>query len=367
MTTPLVYHIYSHADADGGIAAAIFARFITEKYGDFGWKIEINPVNHGPGQAEWALKEIQWPCAILDFTLHPHLLSDRFFIKKQQLAEKLGDSQKIPPCYWIDHHPTGSSYPFLTAENAQQMLPEVVTKWDVRAISTPGLLRTHHAEIGLPRSLLELYEEYTDQAEIIDGALYATAEAAHDFFSSTIKLQTLFSSSHAIVDRNALYKKLVQFIMKNPVLEDLFDSDPLYEAIIKYEHAQHASQMAAYIPVTQKRGNVAIANFFHAPAHLYEGLGRFLPYLLFPEVEYAIHVMPKNKGLAGVSCGINPWNKPMGKDKHLGNFFARHFGGGGHAFVAGGKVSEDDFPLIEKLIAFIQDETGTQPVTWPVQ
>ena len=354
MSQPLVYHIYSHADADGGIAAAIFSRFILEKYGKFGWKTEINPVYHGPGQAEWSLKEIHWPCAILDFTLHPHLLSDRFFTKRAQLAEKLGDIDKIPPCYWIDHHPTGSSYPFLTAENAQKMIPEVITKWDVKAISTPGLLRTHHAEIGLPRALLELYEEYTDHAEIIDGALYATADAAHDFHSPTIKLQTLFSASHPLVDRTALYRQLVEFITKNPVLEDLFDSDPIYDSIVKYEHAQHARQLAAYIPVTQKRGNVAVANFFDASARTYEGMGRFLPYLLFPEVEYAIHVMPKTKGLAAVSCGINPWNKPSGTDKHLGNFFAQHFGGGGHAFVAGGKVAEEELFLIEKLLTFIK-------------
>jgi oligoribonuclease NrnB/cAMP/cGMP phosphodiesterase (DHH superfamily) len=52
MPKQLVYHIYSHADSDGGIAAALFSRFIIDQYGCYGWKIEIHPVNHGPGHPE---------------------------------------------------------------------------------------------------------------------------------------------------------------------------------------------------------------------------------------------------------------------------------------------------------------------------
>lgn len=349
------YHIYSHADADGGIAAAIFMRFLAQSYGPHGWRIDVTPVNHGPTQNDWVLREIHWPCAILDFTLHPSLLSERFFMKKTSAAERVGGADKVPPCYWIDHHPTGSSYSFLTAENAEALLKDVVTKWDVGAISTPGLLRSHRRELGLPDALVAEYEAYIDHAEIIDGALYATAEAAHDYGSPVIKLQTLFSPSHPAIDRSALYRQLVHFIAKNPRLEDLFDSDPIYAAVIDYEHRLHARQLAAYTQITQMRGNVAVANFFDAQNVKFEGLGRFLPYLLFPEVEYAIHVLPKHKGHAAISCGINPWNKPIGKDKHLGNFFVKHFGGGGHAFVAGGKIVEEDLGLIDELIAFIHD------------
>jgi|GEM_PF-608129 len=348
----LIYHIYSHADADGGIAAAIFGRHVLSQYGPQGWKLDIHPVNHGPSQNDWALKEVQWPCAILDFTLHPALLSERFQARSSYAAARLGPDAALPPCAWIDHHPTGSSYAFLTAENAGEVLPGVLTKWDIAAISTPGLLRTHHEELGLPRALLELYEEYVDSAEIIDGALYATAEAAHDFSSSAIKLQTLFSSSHPCIDRNALYKQLVNAILSNPVVEDLFDADPLFSAILAYEQSLHMRQRVAYGRVTKRLGNVALSNFVDAP--VYEGLGRFLPYVLYPEVEYAIHVLPKGKGHATVSCGINPWNKPLQGEKHLGNHFAKHFGGGGHAFVAGGKIGEGEMHLIDQLIEFIQ-------------
>jgi hypothetical protein len=349
----LVYHIYSHADADGGIAAAIYARHVLDTWGAYGWRVEVHPVNHGHTQNEWALRDIQWPCAILDFTLHPSLLSDRFHARRQPLLARLGeDSSRFPPCAWIDHHPTGSSYPFLTADNASSILPGVVTLWDVSAISTPGLFRTHHERLGLARALMLDYEEVIDHAEIIDGALYASAEAAHDFSSSTLKLQTLFSSSHPCVDRSGLYRRLVRTLTGSPRLEDLFDADPIYGGLIEYEQHLHARQLAAYARVIRREGNVAVAHFSGEASN--EGMGRFLPYLLFPEVEYAIHVLPKSKGHATVSCGINPWNKPAGSEKHLGKYFVEHFGGGGHAFVAGGKLSEGDASAIDRLIEFIR-------------
>lgn len=348
----LVYHIYSHADADGGIAAALYGRHVLDTHGHDGWSVSVHPVNHGPSQSDWTLKDIQWPCAILDFTLHPLLFSDRFHARSAPVLAKFGgEERRLPRCAWIDHHPTGASYPFLTAANTGEILPGVITKWDVEAISTPGLLRTHHGELGLPRTLIETYEEYIDTAEIIDGALYATAEAAHDFSSPTIKLQTLFSPSHPCIDRNMLYRRVVDSITREPVLERLFDSDPIYAGIIAYEERLHARQLVAYERVTKRVGKVALANF--VGTYESDGMGRFLPYLLFPDVQYAIHVIPKSRGVAVVSCGINPWNKPVEGEKHLGNYFAKHFGGGGHAFVAGGKIPDSEVGAIDRLIEYI--------------
>jgi hypothetical protein len=349
----LVFHIYSHADADGGIAAAIWTRHVLDAYGEYGWRVEVHPVNHGPSQNDWTLRDIQWPCAIIDFTLHPALFSERFHARKASALAKLGDDEsKLPRCAWIDHHPTGSSYPFLTAENASEILPNVITLWDVDAVSTPGLFRTHYERLGLPLSLIEKYENVIDHAEIIDGALYATAESAHDFSSLTVRLQTLFSSSHPCIDRNSMYRQITAALSRDPRLELLFDADPIYAGLIDYEQRLHARQLAAYARTTKRIGNVAVANF--VGEHSHEGLGRFLPYLLFPDVEYAIHVLPKAKGMATVSCGINPWRKPADTDRHLGNYFATHFGGGGHAFVAGGKMAETDLVVIEKLIEYVR-------------
>ena len=354
MAKDLVYTIYSHSDADGGIAAALFSKFIYEKYGKFGWTTDIQPVNHVSAQGDWSLKEIKWPSAILDFTLHPSFLSNRFFANKAFLEKQLGQTKQIPSCYWIDHHPTGSSFPFLSEENTTEILPNVITKWDTTAISTPGLLRSHHHELGFPAKFIKEYEEFIDLAEIIDGALYVSCEAAHDFSSHSVKLQTLFSPSHSVIDRVALYKKITRQISKNPSVEDLFDSDFIYKAILSHEEQSFNKQLRAYKKVTKLEGCIAFSNFMGTRD--FAGMGRFLPYMLFEDAHYALHIFPSfNKGNSSLSCGINPWNKPKDSSKHLGNYFAKNFAGGGHAFVAGGKGAEDEYYKIEKLLEFLNE------------
>lgn len=355
MSKDLIYTIYSHSDADGGIAAALFQKFIHDKYAKYGWKIEVQPVNHVSAQGDWSLRELKWPCAILDFSLHPAFLNNKFFLAKQIYEKKFENEAQIPQCYWIDHHPTGSSFPFLNENNTAEIIPSsVVTKWDTKAISTPGLLRTHHHELSFPLKFLKEYEEFIDLAEIIDGALYATGEAAHDYSSHAVKLQTLFTPSHPIVDKAALYKKLVKQIVKSSDVEDLFDSDNIFDAIIKYEEQLFYKQYRIYKKATQKVGKVAYSNFLNSRE--FYGMARFLPYLLFEDAEYALHVFPNsNKGSTSLSCGVNPWNKPKGNNKHLGNYFAHHFSGGGHAFVAGGRLLDGEVYKLDKLIEHLNE------------
>lgn len=344
------YSIYSHFDSDGGISAAILGNFIKSTYGKHGWDVDIAPVNYGGGKADWTLREITWPCAILDFALHPRLLDARFFVPQDSTQERLG-TKNVPCCYWVDHHPTGSSYPFLTAENVQELMPNVISVWDTTATSTPGLMRTHYEKLKLPKELILQYEYLIDLGEIIDGALYATAEAAHDFSSHAVRLQTLFNPSHPLVDRQGIYKQVARTLMGNPEVEFLFDSDPMFSALIEYERTLHVKRTRSYEKVTERRGSVALANFSNSDA--FEGMGRFLPFLLYPDIEYAVHVTPTNRGTCTVSCGINPWNKPQNSDKHLGNYFAKHFEGGGHSFVAGGKVPSEKLKSIDELCDYL--------------
>ncbi|WP_186645436.1 hypothetical protein [Fluviispira vulneris] len=354
MANDKIYTIYSHSDADGGIAAALFSKFLNDKYTKYGWYINVQPVNHVSSLGEWSLNEIKWPCSILDFTLHPSLLSERFFTQKFVL-EKSGESKKsIPDCYWVDHHPTGSSFPFLTEQNTADILPNVITKWDTSAISTPGLLRTHQHELELPAKLIREYEEFIDFAEIIDGALYATCEAAHDYSSTAVKLQVLFNPSHPAIHNETLYKRIVKQITKSSSIEELFDSDSLYPAIFSFEEQIFNKQLRLYKKNTKLKGKVAFANF--SDSREFSGMGRFVPYMIFAEAQYALHIMPSfNKGYSSLSCGINPWNKPADASKHLGNYFAKNFSGGGHAFVAGGKVMNHEFAKIEQLLEFLNE------------
>lgn len=347
------YNIYSHADADGGIASAIFIRFLMAKSGRPHLNVAVHAVNHGPEQRDWTLTELKYPCAILDFSLHPSFLTEKFFSLAGEGA--INNSDPLG-CYWIDHHPTGAGVPFMTPENCQNYLKHVHSLWDISATSTPGLMRKHHVKLGIPRTLIEEYETLIDQAEIIDAAMFADAQAAHDFSTQAVKLQTLFSSSHPSVDRDALYRNLVTQLVKSPHLDDLMNSDPIYSALIDYEQRLVLKQMEIYKSKTVILGSVALTNFMDWPSELpFPGMGRFVPYLLFPEILYAIHIQPNKSGTSSISCGINPWNKPKKQNRHLGNYFANHFGGGGHAFVAGGRITTRETQKIDELVNFLKN------------
>lgn len=346
------YNIYSHADADGGIASAIFARHLKQLPNGSNMEICVHPVNHGPDQQDWSLTELNYPCAILDFSLHPSFLTEKFF---NLAGEPSADLNKGPGCYWIDHHPTGAGVGFLTPENCQQYLPHVKCLWDVKAKSTPGLLRKHHETLGIARSLIEEYENLIDQAEIIDAAMFANPESAHDFSSESVKLQSLFSSTHPSIDRNALYRNMVSQLIRSPDIPELLTSDPIYQAILDYEQDLVTRQKKLYATKTVVSHKIAISNFMNWPAQEnFPGMGRFIPYLLFPDILYAIHIQPNKSGMSSISCGINPWNKPQKSEKHLGNYFATHFGGGGHAFVAGGRITTREGHKIDELVNFLK-------------
>ncbi len=347
-----LYHVYSHADADGGIASAIFIRFLRALSNNPSLAVAVHPVNHGPDQQEWTKTDLKYPCAILDFSLHPALLTDKFFA----VGEDKSSTKKNLPCFWIDHHPTGGGMPFLTPDNCKNFLPNVTSLWDITATSTPGLLRTHHERLGLPRNLIEDYEELIDQAEIIDGALFANAKSAHDFSSNAVKLQTLFSGNHPSVDKTELYRRIVEQLVKSPSVDELMLSDPIYSALIDYEQRSVLRQQRLYQDKTVVDQKISLSQFFDWPDNeQFPGMGRFIPYLLFPEIQYAIHVLPPKNGIASVSCGINPWNKPKSDEKHLGNYFATHFGGGGHAFVAGGRITSREIHKIDDLVNFLKN------------
>lgn len=346
------YHIYSHADADGGIAAALFSRFISQRAHPNSIDIEIHPVNHGPDQQDWCLTEIKHPCAILDFSLHPAFLTEKFFSTGNTNS---ANSRASIGCYWLDHHPTGAGIPFITPENCQSLLTHATCLWDITATSTPGLMRKHHEALNIPPALIEEFEELIDLAEVIDAALFADAQAAHDFSSDSVKLQTLFSATHPSVDKTNLYRSLVTQLTHSPSMSELMLSDPIYQAIIEHEKQLVTEQNRLYKEKTKLIGKISVTDFTNWKTQdKFPGMGRFIPYLLYPDILYAIHILPPKNGVSSISCGINPWNKPKTFEKHLGNYFATHFGGGGHAFVAGGRLTAGEAKKIDELVTFLK-------------
>jgi hypothetical protein len=349
MTKHSTYTIYSHFNADGGIAASLLLRLLRSQYSHHGWKMSVKPVRHH--SQNWHLQQLHWPCAIVNLSLHPSFLNEKFFPQVQR------SFTHSPPCYWINHHLTDSHFSFLNEQNCHHFLKNILAKWDTSAFSTPGLLRVHHQELGFPKELIDDYQEFIDLAEIIDGALYANCLAAYDFSAPAVKLQTLFQATHPLVDPVALYQKAVYFISKNPCVEDFFDSDAIYSGILNYEEQAFFKKLHAYERVTRLQGLVACAHFAHNKE--FKGFGRFLPSLFFEsQALYCLHILPKNltTGQIFLSCGQNPWKKNLSPPKHLGKYFAQHFSGGGSAFVAEGQCHESQFYKIKKFVEYLNEQ-----------
>lgn len=383
----ICYNIYSHFDFDGAVAALLLKAMLADHMAkNFPSKkdelqVQVQPVDHASirqsgSVSSWDLTPLSGPCAVLDFSLHPLMLSDKFYDAIDEKSHHLGLQN-----FWIDHHATGAAYPFLTPENIRARVPSRLTVlWDPASLSTPGLMRAHRKELRLSDETIVRYEKLIDLCEIADGALFLSASDAANFDHLAVQLQALFSTHHPLIVRNKLYCALIDQLLD---IEDghfgqFLNFDPIYSVIIDYERRQHLLRFAAYQEVLQVGGEpsqVAVADF-RQRKELWQGFGRFVPYELAPECTYAIHISPANaEGVCSITCGRNPWKRTqeefafaqaacnsggsrrdLATDSaepvpvELGKLFAGMFLGGGHQSVAGGTIREHDHKLLQDLI-----------------
>ncbi len=351
------YKIYSHADADGAIAALLFRAHLTREHGN-SITVEIEPVDYAPrgeDKLSWFDAPLSLPCAVIDFALHPSLLLPRTYAGMSDEDKELGLG-----CYWIDHHLSGGQIPFITPLNiAEHCPPGLKALWDPKALSTPGLMRTHRSALNLREDVLSEFELLIDYSEIIDGALYQSAADAHDFTSMAVKLAALFSCRHPALHLTRFYNHLIDHLTIHTPHDthaalSALDADPVYAAMLQYEQTQLQAKRAAYSRVAQSADGdrIALFDFRNSPSS-WKGLARFMPYELAPRCHYAIHLEPPDEnGWSAVSCGQNPWNRPT-QPVELGSFFASRYNGGGHKHVAGGKISKHDAKALEELVSFL--------------
>lgn len=350
MAAVVRYTIYSHADADGGIAALLLSWDLKQRFGS-SIDVRIVPVDYGPPSPRgWFNRSLKLPCAVLDFALHPQLLMERSYA-----AMRRDPALRSIPCFWLDHHATGGQFAFLGPGDLRNFAPrELVAVWDTKATSTPGLMRSHRASIGLADETITRFETLIDYAEIIDGALYQSAAMAGDFSLPTVQLAALFASQHPSVSRRGLYRKLIADLQHERTIVSLsgLARDPVYQAIIDYEAHVAGDRREAYQrrATVSPSGRVAIFDFREDPA-AWRGIGRFVPYELMPQAYWAVHISPKDSsGTCAITCGENPWCRPR-ISAALGDLFARRFGGGGHSYVAGGRIADQDAEAVRQLVA----------------
>jgi hypothetical protein len=171
-------------------------------------------------------------------------------------------------------------------------------------------------------------EELVTWADIVDGALYKSAEAAVEMNAPAMKLTLVIEGSQG----PRLVQKIVH-LMQQECLEQII-CEP--EILAEYDrlHQIHLRN----IDIIREAGSCDRGViYFDLVDYGIEGYNKFIPYYLFPDSAYTVSVSTSTFRTK-VSVGSNPWvREPL---QHNLASICERYGGGGHP-----KVGAISFPI----------------------
>lgn len=279
---------------DGTASAALFTRFYRERIRD-GVDFQYTGLVHRAGAL---FDENQFDGdenAIVDF--------------------KYSASPKIT--WWFDHHQSA----FLTPEDADHFEKQQSTKkfYDPGFRSCTKFLATiTQQRFGFdPQPVSELIE----WADIVDGALYDSAETAVEMKEPAMKLTMVIEATQD----STLTPSLIPLLASRSMAKII--QEPLVANLIPPLLERHQRSIEIMRGRTEcKDGTV----FFDVTDHDLEGYNKFIPYYLNPGSTYSVG-LSKSSFRTKVSVGSNPW-APAEPKVNLAKICER-YGGGGHARV----------------------------------
>jgi hypothetical protein len=226
--------------------------------------------------------------------------------------------------WWFDHHLSA----FLTPEDQQDYQRGLADGrygnrrfFDPNYTSCTGFL----AHIAATRFGFDAapVQELVRWADIVDGALYESPEAAVEMAAPAMKLTLIIESTQD----PAFVPRLIPLLTQMPlaeVLEQPFVAGLLPPLLERHEHSLALIRERS----ESKDGTI----YFDISDHQLEGFNKFIPYYLHPESTYSIG-LSKSSFRTKVAVGSNPWTKR--KPEEMLNLAAicERYGGGGHARV----------------------------------
>jgi hypothetical protein len=171
-------------------------------------------------------------------------------------------------------------------------------------------------------------EDLVTWADIVDGALYESAEAAVKLDAPAMQLTLVIEGSQG----PSLVQKIIR-LMQSQSLEQIL-ADPA----IRAEYNNLLGTHLRNIDVIQKTGSCDRGViYFDLVDYGIEGYNKFIPYYLFPDSAYTVSVSTSSFRTK-VSVGSNPWvREPL---RHNLATICERYGGGGHP-----KVGAISFPI----------------------
>jgi hypothetical protein len=225
--------------------------------------------------------------------------------------------------WWFDHHQSA----FLSAEDAEHFRRDKSGRkmFDPSFRSCTKFI-AHVAETRFGYSAPDL-DDLVTWADIVDGALYESAEAAVALHEPAMKLTLVIEG----VQGHTLVEKIIRAMQHQPL--STIVADPEIEAEYNRLRGLHLRNN----DLIRKTGSCDKGViYFDLVDYGIEGYNKFIPYYLFPDSAYTVSVSTSSFRTK-VSVGSNPWvREPL---RHNLASICERYGGGGHP-----KVGAISFP-----------------------
>jgi hypothetical protein len=226
--------------------------------------------------------------------------------------------------WWFDHHQSA----FLSPEDAEHFRQDVSGRkmFDPSYRSCTKFIATvARNSYGYVAPDLE---DLVTWADIVDGALYESAQSAVEMKAPAMKLTLVIEGAKG----SEVVQKIIRAMQKQP-LEAIVE-EPEIHALYTRLHENHLHT----IDVIGKEGSCDTGViYFDLVEQGIEGYNKFIPYYLFPDSAYTVSVSTSSFRTK-VSVGSNPWaTEPL---RHNLATICERYGGGGHA-----KVGAISFPI----------------------
>jgi len=183
-------------------------------------------------------------------------------------------------------------------------------------------------------------------ADIVDGALYESPQAAVEMAEPAMKLTLIIESSQD----PAFIPKLIPLLTAMSLGEVL--RQPFVAQLLLPLLERHHKSLALIGERTESLDGTLYFDITDQPV---EGYNKFVPYFLHPEATYSVG-LSKSSFRTKVAVGSNPWTKARPEQMINLAQICERYGGGGHARVGAISFPPDQGDLARAAAAEIVSE-----------
>jgi len=314
----LIVKVFYHDKCfDGACSASLFTRFYRERIRR-GADFQFQGLLHRAG----ALFNID------DFNGDENTIVDFKYLASDKLT------------WWFDHHESA----FLSEQDREHFERQQSNKkfFDPDFKSCTKFLATvAQSRFGFKTAEVE---ELVEWADIVDGALYESAEAAVGMEAPAMRLTMAIEATQD----PTFIPRLIELLAYRP-LEEIVATPFVAECIPPLLERHRRS-----IEIIRKHSHCTEQTiFFDVTGYDLEGYNKFIPYYLHPESVYSVG-LSKSSFRVKISVGSNPWTTA----ENIINLakICERYGGGGHARVGAISFPPGEFERATQAAQEIVDE-----------